>query len=69
MKPRATYSKDYKKAQELKKIKETCRAEDVRCYLILKELVQQKMAYTTHMDEVSRLNDILIQFKKEVQIN
>lgn len=65
---RATYSKDYKKGYELKKIRETCAIEDRRCIIILQELVKKKIAYATTLDETSRLNDLIIQFKKEVNI-
>lgn len=64
---RATYSKDYKKAQELKKIHETCRCEQVRCKIILKELILQAQAYTPNIDEVSRLQNILKQFEEQIK--
>jgi hypothetical protein len=67
MKQRATYSKDYKKAQELKQIHETCRCEQVRCKIILKELILQAQAYATHMDEVSRLQNLLKQFEEQIK--
>jgi hypothetical protein len=66
MKSRATYSKDYKKGQELKKIRETCKAEDRRCLIILKTIILPKIAYTNNLDEVSRLNSILKEFENQI---
>lgn len=67
MKPRATYSKDYKKGQELKKIRETCRCEDRRCLILLKEIIRQKEGYVIELDEYSRLQAILKEFEEQIQ--
>jgi len=65
--PRATYAKDYKKAQELKKIRETCRCEDRRCLIILKDIIRNKEGYVIELDEYSRLQAILKEFEEQIK--
>jgi len=49
-----------------KLLKETMTVERARAILILKDLVKQKQAYASELDEVSRLNDLIKQFENKI---
>ena len=66
MKQRATYSKDYKKGQELKKIHETCKAEDRRCLIILKEITKQ-WKYNASPEEYSHILEFEKKFEEQIK--